>query len=202
MTAARAAGIAPAKAPTLRTDPASDEELVGDVLAGREGSFETLVRRHQQGVHAFLLRMVRDPDEAADLAQEVFLKVFAGLEQFNPAFRFRTWLYRIAANAAVDRSRRRRSAGRPVEIDGEPAVGARPLTSTEPGPEEFLAARETRDRLEAALREVPAPYREVFIMRYRLDMPYGEIALAARLPLGTVKNRIFRAREMLKRALR
>ncbi len=177
-----------------------DESLVRDALQGKEGSFETLVRRHQAGVFSFLCRITGDADEAADVAQEVFLKTFANLEQFNESFRFKTWLYRIAANAAVDRRRRRRRAparcASPEAAPGEPE-----LRSREPGPDEILEARETRERLESAIGRMPASYREVLLLRFQGEMPYEEISAVTGHPIGTVKNRIFRAREILKRAL-
>jgi RNA polymerase sigma-70 factor (ECF subfamily) len=191
-------------APDARLTPRrvriSDESLVREVLSGKEDTFETLLRRHESGVYAFLYRMTGDPDEAADVAQEVFMKTFANLEQFNPAFKFKTWLYRIAANAAVDRRRRRRRG--PTAVAPPEEGGAGPaLPSREPNPEEILQAKETRAKLEAALRKMSATYREVLLLRFQGDMRYDEIASVTGLPLGTVKNRIFRAREMLKRAL-
>jgi len=186
---------------TPATDPRSDETLIADILAGRGGDFETLVRRHQNGVFAFLMRMVRDVDAASDLAQEVFLKVFANLEQFNPSYRFKTWLYRIAANAAVDRRRRARKDRGLTPVGPEDEPGSIQLASEGPGPDEMLSARETREKLEVALAAMPVAYRRVMLLRYQNDLRYDEIADITRLPLGTVKNRIFRAREMLKRAL-
>jgi len=182
-------------------DPRPDESLVASSLAGENGAFESLLRRHQQGVYGFLLRMVREPDEAADLAQEVFIKVFSSLEQFNPEYRFKTWLYRIAANAAVDRRRRRRNNRSFSDMGFEGEDGSALFPSRDPGPEEFLAARETRDALEAALADLPTSYRRVMLLRFQAGLRYDEIAAATNLPLGTVKNRVFRAREILRRAL-
>jgi len=179
----------------------SDEAIVEAVLAGREGAFEILVRRHQQSVYAFLFRLVRNPDEAADLAQESFVKVFANLDQFNPEYRFRTWLFRIAANAAVDRRRRRKHLRSLADIGLEDEDGAATVPSLDPGPEEALRALETKERIEEALGSMPASYRQVLLMRFQGEMRYDRIAAITRLPLGTVKNRIFRAREMLRRAL-
>lgn len=173
---------------------------MADVLMGMEGSFETLLRRHESGIFAFLFRMLRNPEEAADLAQEVFMKVFACMEQFNPEYRFKTWLYRIAANAAVDRSRRKRHV-RAHSADLPEEEGLAMFPSLDPGPEDHLRARETRDRLDAALRGMPKSYREVLVLRFQNEMRYDEIAEVTSLPLGTVKNRIFRAREMLKKAI-
>lgn len=186
---------------TPASDTKSDESLVAEILVGRGGGFEALVRRHQSGIFAFLLRMIHDADEAADLAQEVFLKVFANLEKFNPQYRFKTWLYRIAANAAVDRRRRARKDRGLTRVGGEEEAGSIQLASVGPSPHEMLAARETRERLEAALAEMPPAYRRVILLRYQKDLRYDEIAHITKLPLGTVKNRIFRAREILKRVL-
>lgn len=185
---------------TPAADPRSDEALVQDILSGSGGDFEALVRRHQQSVYGFLLRLVRDPDEASDLTQEVFLKVFSNLEQFNPAYRFKTWLYRIAVNASVDRRRRRKATGIRTDLPEEES-GPMQIHSTEPSPDEMLRARETRERLEDALQLMPPAYRRVLLLRYEGDLRYDEIASLTKLPLGTVKNRIFRAREMLKKAL-
>lgn len=186
--------------PALRPAGASDESLVREALQGKEGAFEALVRRHQAGVFSFLCRMTGDADEAADVAQEVFLKSFSNLEQFSAAFRFKTWLYRIAANAAVDRRRRRRRA---LGLCSQPEASQEgpELHSREPRPDEILEARETRERLESAIGRMPASYREVLLLRFQGEMPYEEIASVTGHPIGTVKNRIFRAREILKRAL-
>ncbi len=201
MGATRAAESRPAILPTPSGDPKSDESLVADILAGRGGDFESLVRRHQHGVYAFLLRMTRDPDEAADLTQEVFIKVFSCLEQFNPAFRFKTWLYRIAANAAVDRKRRKKKDRSLHDLGVGDEDGSALIASTDPGPDDMLTARETRERIEAALADLPPSYRRVILLRFQAGLRYDEIALVTKLPLGTVKNRVFRAREMLRRAI-
>jgi len=181
----------------------SDEELVNQILAGRGADFELLVRRHQSAIFNFILRMLHDTEEAMDLTQEVFLKVFCSLDRFDPRFRFTTWMYRIASNAAIDQLRRRR-AGTVMSLDaplGDDPASVREVAGQEPSPEQFLEARETRVHLEDALRKLPSEYRQVLLLRHQGERPYDEIARITGLPLGTVKNRIFRAREMLKRAI-
>jgi RNA polymerase sigma-70 factor (ECF subfamily) len=180
----------------------SDERLVARILDGNGADFEVLVRRHQGAIYSFILRMVRDPEEAMDLCQEVFLKVFSSLERFDPQFRFTTWLYRIVSNTAIDEIRRRRtgaafSLDAPAPDDSAP----REVAGAEPMPDEMLAARETMGRLEEALKDLPDGYREVLLLRHQGERRYDEIARITGLPIGTVKNRIFRAREMLRRAL-
>lgn len=180
----------------------SDETLVARILDGNGAEFEVLVRRHQGAIYSFILRMVRDPEEAMDLCQEVFLKVFSSLERFDPQFRFTTWLYRIASNTAIDEIRRRRT-GAVFSLDAPMTdeSGPREIAGDEPRPDEMLVARETKGRLEEALRELPEGYREVLLLRHQGERRYDEIARITGLPIGTVKNRIFRAREMLRRAL-
>jgi len=180
----------------------SDETLVARILDGNGAEFEVLVRRHQGAIYSFILRMVRDPEEAMDLCQEVFLKVFSSLERFDPQFRFTTWLYRIASNTAIDEIRRRRT-GAVFSLDAPVTdeSGPREVAGDEPQPDEMLAARETKGRLEEALKELPDGYREVLLLRHQGERRYDEIARITGLPIGTVKNRIFRAREMLRRAL-
>jgi len=182
----------------------SDEQLVAGILAGRGADFEILVRRHQGAIHNFILRMLHDPDEALDLTQEVFLKIFCSLERFDPQFRFTTWLYRIASNAAIDQIRKRRASATfslDAPISPEEGSGSRDVAGTEPTPDQVFQARETRGHIEEALAALPAEYRHVLLLRHQGERRYDEIARITGLPIGTVKNRIFRAREMLRKAL-
>jgi len=180
-----------------------DEQVVARILAGHGADFEILVRRHQGPVFNFLLRMLHDPEEALDMTQEVFLKVFCSLERFDPRFRFTTWLYRIASNAAIDLIRKRRpgtmlSLDAPVSPDSD---CVREVAGNAPTPDQMLEARETQDHLEDALKTLPLEYRQVLLLRHQGERRYDEIARITGLPIGTVKNRIFRAREMLRRAV-
>ncbi len=192
---------APVKAPAVTSLP--DEQVVARILAGHGEDFEQLVRRHQGAIYNFLLRMVRDPEEALDLTQEVFLKVFCSLERFDPKYRFTTWMYRIASNAAIDQIRKRRGAAL-LSLDapaGDDPGSVREVAGTAPTPDQFLQARETKGHIEDARQTLPPEYREVLLLRHQGERRYDEIARITRLPIGTVKNRIFRAREMLKRSI-
>lgn len=180
-----------------------DEQIVAKVLNGQGSLFETLVQRHQGPVYNFLLRMLHDPEEALDMTQEVFLKVFCSLERFDPRFRFTTWMYRIASNAAIDQIRKRRP-GTVLSLDApiaEDTDYVREVAGSGPTPDQLLQARETQDHLENALQELPVEYRQVLLLRHQGERRYDEIARITGLPIGTVKNRIFRAREMLRRAI-
>jgi len=177
----------------------SDEELVARILAGERDLFEALVVRHQRRIMHYLARMVKDPDLAQDLAQAAFVKAFTGLASFDPAYRFTTWLYRIASNAAIDHFRRRRpealSLDRPREV-GEGTL-AMQIPSPDPGPEELVGRGEVRTLLSDAVDQLPPEYRQLITLRHGAECSYGEIADITGLPMGTVKNRLFRARNLL-----
>jgi len=182
----------------------ADEQLVGAAVNGDRRAFECLVRRHQGGLVNHLFRQIGQRDGALDLAQEVFLKVYLSLPSFDPRYRFTTWLYRIASNCAIDQLRRKRPRTCSLHGEAQDDSGAdadRTLVGSEPGPDEMLRLRELQDRLGAAVRELPPDYRELILLRHRQHCRYDEIARITRLPLGTVKNRIFRARELMRQRL-
>jgi RNA polymerase sigma-70 factor (ECF subfamily) len=172
--------------------------LVVRAIKGREDGFNELVRRYQRPIAAYVYRMVGDYDSALDLTQEVFIKIYSSLERYRPEFKFSTWIYKIAHNASVDHLRRNSSREQALtsEVDGE----ERELTvmSRKLSPEQEYAVEERRAEIERVVRQLPAPYRELIILRHQHDLSYDEIAEVMSLPLGTVKNRLFRAREMMR----
>ena len=181
----------------------ADSELVARAIAGREESFEELVRRYQRPIAAYVYRMVGDYDSALDLTQEVFIKVYGSLERYRPEFKFSTWIYRIAHNAAIDHLRR---AGgirtEELEVEGEGGRSyEKPLASSAPTPEQESERRERRAEIEEIVQSLPPAYRELIVLRHAHDLSYDEIAEVRGLPLGTVKNRIFRAREAMRALL-
>ena len=195
------AAAAPAPAQQLTAHP--DSELVTRALAGREDGFEELVRRYQRPIAAYVYRMVGDYDSALDLTQEVFIKVYGSLARYRPEFKFSTWIYRIAHNAAVDHLRRSNSA-RLEELEQESDSGGlyeKPLASNQPSPEMLSERAERRAEIEEVVERLPPAYRELIVLRHALDFSYDEIAEVTGLPLGTVKNRIFRAREAMRSEL-
>ncbi|HEX8351636.1 MAG TPA: sigma-70 family RNA polymerase sigma factor [Pyrinomonadaceae bacterium] len=190
--------IAHALSPTITA--AADTELVVRALSGREDGFEELVRRYQRPIVAYVYRMVGDYDAALDLTQEVFIKVYNSLGRYRPEFKFSTWIYRIAHNAAIDHLRRQGSVRTEVmELTGEGgSTFEKPLASKSPTPEQETERGERRAEIEEVVGQLPAAYRELIVLRHSHDLSYDEIAEVTGLPLGTVKNRIFRAREAMR----
>jgi len=176
----------------------ADVELVQTAVAGREASFEELVRRYQRPIAAYVYRMVGDYDAALDLTQEVFIKVYNSLARYRSEFKFSTWIYKIAHNAAIDHLRRHavREQTLTGSVEGERrevAIESRRLT-----PEQESERKERRSEIESVVQLLQASYRELIILRHSHDLSYDEIAEVTGLPLGTVKNRLFRARETMR----
>lgn len=182
-------------------DPATvlaDAELVREAIRGGEGSFEELVRRYQRPIVGYVYRMLGDYESALDVSQEVFIKVHNSLARFDSGFKFSTWIYRIAHNAAIDHMRR--NSANTFSLETENADGAYELQveCQKPSPEKLRELSEWRTEIEAVIAELPVAYRELIILRHGRDLSYDEIAEVTELPLGTVKNRLFRAREMMR----
>ncbi|MFH2054475.1 MAG: sigma-70 family RNA polymerase sigma factor [bacterium] len=181
-----------------------DEKLITQALTGDQTAYRELLIRHQKAIFQIILRIVRNRDETEDLVQETFMRAFNSLATYRSEYRFSTWLYRIAANCAIDFLRKKKiealSLDKPVQTkDG--AVGME-IPDRAQNPEERLWAKQRRNTIEEAIESLPAKYREVILYRHRDDQSYEDIARILNLPVGTVKARIFRARELLKKKLK
>ncbi|MEW5900644.1 MAG: sigma-70 family RNA polymerase sigma factor [Acidobacteriota bacterium] len=180
-----------------------DKDLVKRTLGGERKAFEMLVRRYQQPLLNYVGRMVAERELALDFTQDVFIKTYASLHTYEPQFKFGTWLFKIASNLIIDHWRKKKiptfSLSAPLgdEDDG--------LTLDIPDNEPPLARKfelaELRQKIEAALEKMPTALREIFVWRHVNGLSYEEMAEIKSLPLGTIKNRIFQAKEMLHRLL-
>ncbi len=183
--------------------PTSDEELIAAILDGEQPLYSELVKRYQGRLVNYLYRMLRNEDDAHDLAQEVFLKIYGALDRFDPRYRFSTWLFRVAQNAAIDKIRRRRlklvSLHRPD--DGKSDGGDWELPGKGPTPYQDARNVERGLAIRQAIDELPWEYQELISLRHFGELSYEEIATLKEMPLGTVKNKLFRGRQMLKEKL-
>ncbi|HEX3253579.1 MAG TPA: sigma-70 family RNA polymerase sigma factor [Pyrinomonadaceae bacterium] len=177
---------------------ATDRELVATAVSGVEGSFEELVRRYQRPISAYVYRMVGNYESALDLTQEIFIKVYGSLRRYREEFKFSTWIYKIAHNAAVDHLRRNATREQSLVVGHEGDQFDLPVESNRLSPEQESERKERRGEIESVVRALPANYRELIILRHSQDLSYEEIVDVTGLPLGTVKNRLFRAREMMR----
>ena len=176
----------------------SDADLVTSVTGGRDGGFEELVRRYQRPIISYIYRMLNDYEASLDVSQEVFIKVYNSLDRYSCDYKFSTWLYRIAHNAAIDHLRR--NSVNPQSLETENGDGAYQIQieSPHPTPEQERERSEWRTEIEAVVKRLPTAYRDLILLRHSIDLSYEEIAEVTALPLGTVKNRLFRAREMMR----
>jgi RNA polymerase sigma-70 factor (ECF subfamily) len=182
---------------------ASDAELVRRCLAGDEGAYRELLGRYERQVYTLAMRMVRIREDAEDLTQETFVRMFGALERYDPSRPFPAWLLTIAARLSIDHLRRRRVKTIPL-FRSEPGSDEEYVVDLRDpgiGPEEITEMREEERNAEALIASLPEHYRIVVVLRHQQDMSYEEIAEALRLPLGTVKARIHRARRLLKERL-
>jgi len=172
-----------------------DELLVREVLGGESGSFDTLVRRYQSVVYAVSYRLVRNREDALDIAQEVFIKAFRSLHTWQPTGAFKSWLLRIATNMSIDHLRRRSRMPAFVERDAigqlEPdAVDERARIKE---PSERASESELGSMIQSAVDKLPGRQRTIFILRHYEGLSLKEIAEIMNCTEGTVKTHLFRA---------
>lgn len=168
-----------------------DHECIALFQRGEQEAFAELVRRHQNRIFRFLLRMTGCREEALELTQETMFKAFRALPGWRPDAAFGTWLFRIASNAATDRLRRKKV------VKYEPIEAHMEFPDPAPGPEEELQSAQRVRILEAALQRLQEDYRQVLLLREVEEMSYAEIGDVLGLREGTVKSRIARARQAL-----
>lgn len=168
-----------------------DATIVAECLGGNRAAFEILVARYERRVWNVARRMVGKAEDAQDIAQNVFLKVFENLGSFDPAYPFRAWITRIAVNESLNFLQQRRPS--------DPLPDDRP--SGELGPGELVNALDLSRAVERALRRLSPDYRAVVVLRYFLDLSYREMATVLEVPEKTVKSRLFTSRQLLREAL-
>ncbi|MEK9802186.1 MAG: RNA polymerase sigma factor RpoE [Curvibacter sp.] len=188
--------------------PDSDAQLVARTLAGDDRAYELLVLKYQRRIQRLIARMVRDVDLVEDIAQESFIRAYRALHQFRGDAQFYTWLYRIAVNTAkktlLDLKHDPLVPEAALRSDGEDDETFRPGNEpmAEETPESLLAAREIAATVQAALEALPEDLRQAVTLREIEGLSYEDIAVAMGCPIGTVRSRIFRAREAISARVR
>ncbi|MEO8450087.1 MAG: sigma-70 family RNA polymerase sigma factor [Gemmatimonadota bacterium] len=187
--------------------PKTDQEVVALAKQGSEAAYRELIRRYERPVFSLIFRMVRNRELAEDLSQETFVKVLNAVESYRPEFKFSSWVFKIANNAAIDHLRRRELDT--LSLDGSPhaetpemieatALQVREYAETQL---EEVENRELGRSIGAAIEKLRPEYRACILLRHVEGRPYEEIAEILSLPLGTVKTYIHRARNELRIAL-
>ena len=180
-----------------------DSDLVKQADSGNKQAFGELVNHYYQMVYAVAYGILNHHEAARDVAQEVFLKAFREIKKFQGRSKFKTWLYRIAVNAAIDQGRRRRpmesldATDVSDEEDKPPVI----IVDNHPGPREMASQSELRANIESALSELSPDHRAVLVMREWQELSYEEIADMLGVQIGTVMSRLFYARKKLAEVL-
>jgi len=178
----------------IDTSSLTDLEIIELCLNGSKDCFEAIVTRYKNLVYSVVLRMINDHEEANDLSQEIFIKLYKNLDKYSPEFKFSTWVIRISTNHVIDYRRKRKQDI--VSIDDMEYE----LTSSSTPENEYIMSEE-KTALHSLIDSLPDMYKEPIVMYHTDGLSYQEIADATSEPLSKVKNRIFRGRKLLREGL-
>lgn len=181
----------------------TDEQLVADYIAGEETALDLLIKRYLKPVYGFAFHYVGDDEVAADIAQDVFLKTWKNIKRFDQKRKFKTWIFEIAKNTALDHLKKKKAVTfSKLSPDlGEGIQFEETLTEDLPLPDEILEEKMTRERLEAAIALLPPDYRAVLVLRYHDQLNFQEVAEVLGKPLNTIKSQYRRALVQLRHNL-
>ncbi len=185
----------------------SDQDVIERARNGRESAFRELIRRYERPVFSIIFRMVRDRELSEDLAQDTFIKVLNALDRYDPAYKFSSWIFKIAHNTTIDHIRKKTPDT--LSLEGSPhattpdQMEATSFTAVDHAedPEQYAQSQEVGAEIEAAIAELRPEYREAILLWHMEGRPYDEIAEIMDLPLGTVKTYIHRGRNELRKKL-
>ncbi len=182
----------------------SDDQLVARVQKGDKSAFDLLVLKHQFKVHAIVSRYVKDFDEVNDVVQETFIKAYRALENFRSESAFYTWLYRIAVNTSKNYllARNRRPPSFDLDLDDSEYIELNSQLQNHDSPDNILAKNELEKVINISIKELPADLRTVLMLREFEDLSYEQISDIMDCPVGTVRSRIFSAREALEEKIK
>jgi RNA polymerase sigma-W factor len=181
-----------------------NQSLIKKALAGDQAAYDGLMKRYHHGIYVMIYQMIKNREETEDLVQETFMKAFHALRKYNEQYAFSTWLYKIAYNSCIDTLRKRKLKTMPLDrpIQHSDGESVQELRDDSTSPERHYLAAEKQGFIQEAIDSLPEIYREVIRLRHQEERSYEEISDMLNLPIGTVKARIFRAREVLKKKLR
>jgi RNA polymerase sigma-70 factor (ECF subfamily) len=187
------------------SDSNRDNLLIEQCLKGQQGSFSELIDKYKNLVFNLAYRMTYNLQDAEDISQEVFIRVYKSLYNFNPNYKFSTWLYEMTLNLCRDRFRKGKipsvSLDAPLKEDDQKDFSSI-IPDKQNNPEDIIMGVEQSNFINALIASLPPKYREVIILRHLRDLSYEEMSKILNISLGSVKSRLFRARELLKNKLK
>ncbi|MEE4312237.1 MAG: sigma-70 family RNA polymerase sigma factor [candidate division KSB1 bacterium] len=182
----------------------ADKTIIQLALEGDQKAYTEILCRYRTAIYNLIYKMVRNHEETEDLVQEAFIKAFSSLATFNEEYAFSTWLYKIAINNCIDHFRKKKLKTFSIDtpIQSKDGVITREFSDTSFVPDRTLLSKEKSRLIQEAIDRLPEKYKVSIVLRHNEDRSYEEISKILDIPLGTVKARIFRAREMLKKELK
>lgn len=172
----------------------TDYELIQKCLAGQHEYFEELVTRYKKLIFSVVYNMINDKEEVSDLSQEVFIRIYKALDRYDPKYKFSTWAVRIATNLCLDIHRKKKVNSTSIDEIGDLSDGV-------DTPEDSYLRKERSERIRRAIQELPEKYRTPIILFHQNGLSYEEMTKVLGEPMTIIKNRLYRARIMLKEAL-
>ncbi len=192
-----------ARSDSPRTHISTDDQLVAKVQAGDQSAYAVLVERYSDFVFTIAVRIIGDEDDAADIAQETFVRAYKAIGRFRGDSKFSSWLYRIAANRALTHLKRKKRRPQTVDIDLGAHIEADALTSgNRDDPGQQVLDDEFRRAMRDAVSKLPEQYRTVIALFYLEERSYKEVAETLGIPMGTLKTHLHRGRAMLREVLK
>ena len=173
----------------------SDYDLIQKCLAGEQHYFEELVTRYKKLVYSVVYNMISDKEEVSDVSQEVFIRIYKALSRYNPEFKFSTWAVRITTNLCLDIHRKKKLDSVPIEEVGDVSSGNNDT------PEAKYLNRERSERIRRAIEGLPEKYKVPVVLFHQNGLSYEEMTRVLNEPMTIIKNRLYRARLMLREAL-
>jgi len=180
-----------------------DKDLVRRTLEGEKEAFEMIIQKYRQPLLNYIGRMVGERELALDFTQEVFIKSYASLHTYQPQHKFSTWLFKIASNYTIDYWRKKKIDAFSIDQtqDQNSYRPSMQIPSTDPSVTEKYEMAEIREKIERNLEKIPPSLRELFVWRHVNEFSYDEIAEIKEMPVGTIKNKVFQAKELLRKHL-
>jgi len=181
-----------------------DIHLINAAIRGDQAAYKELMKKYRDSIFNLIYRIIRDREQVEDLTQETFVKAFGSLRNFNREYAFSTWLYKIATNSSIDYIRKKKlqtmSINKPISHEDSDYSFEIPDSTYEP--DKFIIQRQKLKIIAEAIDQLPPKYKQVIVLRHNEERDYSEIAKILKIPIGTVKAHIFRARELLYKYLR
>lgn len=173
----------------------SDQQIVEKILKGQGELYEEIIRRYKNGVYSLCLRMIRNNEDAKDLAQDAFFKAYQNLAKYNPEYKFSAWIFKVASNICVDYLRKTKAQTLPYDDKIS-------MPHDTASAEDIYIHNNNRRQIEKAIQELPEEYRVLVVLYHKEGLSYEQMCQMLKLPMSKVKNRLHRARNKLKETLK